>query len=228
MSGNQDNNSTIQDSKDEKGLKSDFSDRFASLLREKSLSQSDLIRLTGEHRSKISAYIAGERLPSVETAIALADALGVTVPHLIYGREEVVGRSWSVPLLEVRFSGGPGTYAEGEPVARQIPLANEILHQIRRTTTDGLAFVGLDGDSMYPVIADGGLVLIDLKDRRLREGIFAFRAGDDLRIKRLRPVGLGDIEAISENPVYPPERYTGLDKEQIAIIGRALWAGTPL
>ncbi len=80
---------------------------------------------------------------------------------------------------------------------------------------------------MYPTIPDGARVLLDLRDTRLREGIFGFRLDDELRIKRLRRVSEG-VEILSDNPRYEPELLVGHDLERFAVIGRVWWVGAIL
>lgn len=106
-----------------------------------------------------------------------------------------------------------------------MPFDRELLRMIGFTNTDGLVVVEAEGDSMEPLIADGGRVLVSLKDTRLREGIFAFRFDDELRLKRLRRLADG-VEISSENPRYRPEILTGADLDRFAVIGRAVWTGT--
>ena len=93
--------------------------------------------------------------------------------------------------------------------------------------SQGLGFLTSDGDSMWPTVPDGARVLLDLRDTRLREGIFGFRLGDELRVKRLRRLVDG-IEIISDNEHYPVERLDGERLEHFQIIGRALYVGTIL
>ena len=80
---------------------------------------------------------------------------------------------------------------------------------------------------MEPTIPDGARVLLDLKDNRLREGIFGFRLDDELRVKRLRRINEG-VEIISDNPRYEPERLVGHDLDRFAVIGRVWWMGAIL
>ncbi|MDI7773757.1 LexA family transcriptional regulator [Asticcacaulis sp. EMRT-3] len=191
------------------------------------MSQAELSRLTGEGASKINEYSKGRILPSAITAIALAEALDVSVPYLMLGRAGVPDAARSVPILDASHA-LPGERNDLKLYSAQMTLDDHLMRQISRDTTDGLIMVRAEGDSMAPLITDGAHVLIDRQDRRLREGVFALRIGDDLRIKRLRPVGIGGIEMISDNPVYPPERFEGALLSHVAIIGRALWTGTRL
>lgn len=81
---------------------------------------------------------------------------------------------------------------------------------------------------MEPLISDGARVLADTTDTRLREGVFAFRMGDELRVKRLRRLGADAVEVISDNPRYDPETLSGEALDHFAILGRIRWTATPL
>ncbi len=193
------------------------------------MSQADLVRVTGESRTSISAYCTGERTPGAATAIRIADALDTTVEYLILGRQRLVATEYAVPILDVRLAAGAGSFATHEMVSSYMTLPDHVMRTLGRTTTEGLSMVEIEGDSNEPIMRDGALVLIDETDTRIREGFFfAFRIHDQLRIKRLRPFGVGGIEAISANPAYPPETYEGPAMEHFKVIGRARWNTSPL
>lgn len=52
-------------------------------LYDKKMSQTQLSEKVGVKRETISRYISGEKTPSSETLIKIADALGVTVDSLV-------------------------------------------------------------------------------------------------------------------------------------------------
>lgn len=222
-----DNNQKDEFGQENFSLKAQFADRLNLLLRNKGLTQAELSRLAGEGASKINEYSKGRILPSAVTAIALAEALDVSVPFLMLGRAGVADAAHSVPILDASRA-LPASGHDLKLYTAQMTLDDHLLRQIGRQTTEGLIMVRAEGDSMAPVITDGAHVLIDRLDRRLREGVFAIRIGEDMRIKRLRPVGVGGVEVISDNAIYPPERFEGDMLAAFSIIGRALWTGTRL
>ena len=170
-------------------------------------------------------------LPNAEVLIRLRQATGATTDWLVAGIGEAPHDDHDVirvPLYDVHFAGGSGTKIEDEKSIGDVPFDRASLLSLGFPGADGLGVVMLKGDSMAPQIADGARVLLDFKDTKLREDIFAFRIGDDLRIKRLRPVGIGDIEIISTNPIYPSEIFPHDKRQHFQIIGRAVWAGTRL
>ena len=52
-------------------------------LYDKKMSQTKLSEMVGVKRETVSRYISGEKTPSSETLIKIADALGVTVDSLV-------------------------------------------------------------------------------------------------------------------------------------------------
>ena len=80
------------------------------------------------------------------------------------------------------------------------------------------------GDSMWPTLSDGDLVMINMAEREVRTGeVYALVADDGLRIKRLNRLADGTIEMRSDNPQqhkYPPEP---IRDENAAVIGRVVW-----
>lgn len=180
--------------------------------------------------SSMSLYVAGERVPKFVDGCRLAKALGVDPIWLAMGvgspnaaNDGYIG----VPIYDVRLAAGVASFADAAEQVGEMPFDKGMLRSLGRTSSEGLAVFEAEGDSMFPTIQDGARVLADLKDTRLREGIFAFRTGDELRIKRLRRLVDG-IEIKSDNDRYSPELVTGDAADELTIIGAILWTGTAL
>ena len=179
--------------------------------------------------SVLHKYLRGSE-PGVSSAARLAKALGVNLLWLATGEGSPNAESGGhvgVPIYDVRLAAGAASFVEAAPVIGEMPFDRELLRGFGHTDAAGLAVVEAEGDSMEPTIADGARVVLDLRDVRLREGVFGFRLGDELRIKRLRRMVDG-VEFLSDNTRYEPELLTGENLDQFAIIGRALWAGSLL
>jgi phage repressor protein C with HTH and peptisase S24 domain len=78
---------------------------------------------------------------------------------------------------------------------------------------------------MEPTIADGSLVLINGAAQNLVDGrIYALRAADGLRIKRIQRSMDGAVILISDNSDrYPPERLTSAEAETVLVAGHVFW-----
>lgn len=178
--------------------------------------------------TSMSLYVAGERIPKFVDGVRLAKALGVDPVWLATGvgsPNAAASGYLAVPIYDVRLAAGAAAFAEAAEQIGEMPFDRGLLRDLGRSTADDLAVFIAEGDSMWPTIADGARVMVDLRDTRLREGIFAFRTGDELRIKRLRRLVDG-IEIRSDNERYPPEVVTGDAADELAIIGSVLWTGT--
>lgn len=192
--------------------------------------QAVLVKRTGIRPQQISLWWKGPRRPDVEEAATISQALGVDLLWLATGEGTMNAAAagfTGVPIYDVRLAAGTASFAEGARTLGEMPFDIDLLRQLGRTNADDLGVLEADGDSMEPTIADGARVVIDFRDTRLREGVFAFRLGDELRIKRLRRMVDG-VEILSDNARYQAEALVGVQLEDFAVIGRALWSGSVL
>lgn len=184
---------------------------------------------SGISTSTLSRIIQGA-VPGLDQALMLAHVTGTDLMWLATGKGlPSAGSSGhvAVPIYDVRLAAGVASFSDAAEQIGEMPFDRGMLRDLGRSSADGLAVFIAEGDSMEPTIQDGARVLADLKDTRLREGIFAFRTGDELRIKRLRRLVDG-IEINSDNERYSPELVTGDAADELTIIGNILWTGTAL
>lgn len=177
----------------------------------------------------LNKYLNGSE-PGAFKAARLAQVLDVDLRWLLTGEGQAnaaEGGYIGVPIYDVRFAAGVAAFTEAADRIGEMPFDYALLRSLGRTSADGLAVFTGEGDSMLPLIQDGARILVDLRDTRRREGIFAFRTRDELRVKRLRRLVDG-IEIRSENERYPPEVLKGDDADEVIIIGAVLWTGSIL
>lgn len=78
------------------------------------------------------------------------------------------------------------------------------------------------GRSMEPTIWDGDMLLVNRSERVIKDGkIYAFRVGDEIRVKRLFRLMDGRVRVVSDNPdknLYPDEHLSIDDMPEV--IGR--------
>lgn len=192
-------------------------------------SQAVVSKRAGISVGALNKYLNGSE-PGAFKAARLAQVLNVDLRWLLSGEGQAnaaEGGYIGVPIYDVRFAAGVAAFAEAADRIGEMPFDRALLRTLGRNSADGLAVFTGEGDSMAPLIQDGGRILTDLRDTRLREGIFAFRTHDELRVKRLRRLVDG-IEIRSENERYPPEVLKGDDADELTIIGSVLWTGSPI
>lgn len=94
--------------------------------------------------------------------------------------------------------------------------------------SDHAKAIRVSGDSMFPELLDGEVIAIDTSASRIFDGeIYAFRIGDELKVKYLFRHGDG-FKAVSRNNDklrFPDEIYTAKDIEadDIEVIGQFWW-----
>lgn len=137
-----------------------------------------------------------------------------------------------VPVLDVALAAGDGRHNYGEEVISHLAFRKDWLRGIG-VSPSAAVIARAEGESMYPTIRDGDLVLIDRgraePPAKVREPndqrpapIYAVLDGDGSRVKRLELAAPGVLALASDNPTHQTE-YRPLSA--VSIIGRVMWWG---
>lgn len=131
-----------------------------------------------------------------------------------------------IARYEVNVSAGAGLIPISEDVDGRMAFSRSWLIR-HRISADLAGLVKVRGDSMFPTIPDGALVLVHAAEMLVeRAGIFAFSRDGEAFIKRLLPVDRApdgrptSMVIMSDNAEYPPEVVTGPDLNELRIVGR--------
>lgn len=128
---------------------------------------------------------------------------------------------------EVKFQGGNGRKAVYEEILSSVPIAyrRDFFIKNKRSAANCKRFK-VHGQSMESTLFEDDSVLVDLSDVSIIDGkVYAFRFGDDLRIKRLYKKVDGGLIVHSDNPNHLPrdEEIRAEDVDTyITIIGRVI------
>ena len=89
-----------------------------------------------------------------------------------------------------------------------------------------LSFILAEGDSMWPTINNGDMILIDHSRNTPKDGkIYVVRSGDQLWVKRIQGI-IGGIRLISDNKdVYDPVDVIFNDALDFEVIGQVVFVG---
>ncbi len=180
----------------------------------------------GVPQPTVSKYMRGQgTAPRLDLAARLADAAGCTLEWLVWGKGEGPSGDASlirIPRYSATLAAGAGSWNDGRQLVDYFPFTSEFLRQrLNRGSAKGLVLLEAKGDSMYPTIHDGELLLVDEDDNRIVDGILAFVLDGDARVKRFRR-RVDGVSLISDNPAYDPEEVAGKDLKKLQIIGRPL------
>jgi phage repressor protein C with HTH and peptisase S24 domain len=139
----------------------------------------------------------------------------------VYSETELPEGAFIVPLMEQRLSAGSGSYLSEEDAVTALVHVPAYLSRYG----DKIAALTVDGDSMYPTLRRGDMVICDSCGWS-GEGVYALRMNGEGFVKRLTQKP-GKIVVISDNPKYEsyeePEGDQGFD-----IIGRVHCAITKM
>lgn len=126
----------------------------------------------------------------------------------------------TAPRFEVLAAAGGGATVDGEVVKGHLAFTKKWLRD-HGLMADKLAVIEVQGDSMEPTLHGGDIVLLDLREPKLRDGeIYTLRRTDELLVKRLRKQRDSWL-IVSDNILYPVEP---LD-ENVSVIGQVVWLG---
>jgi len=166
-----------------------------------------------KNESTIRKYRHGINDPDTKTLSILADILDVTEQDFFVGAKK---RREKIALEEVKKN--PLKYKhiyEKENVKnelKQITLIGDNTHPIyidnfclkKENLSDEIFAFIVGGDSMYPYLNDGDMVLYSpiLKSDIHNDGKFIIDTTVGLQVKNIKFMSNGNVRIISENPLY--------------------------
>jgi len=131
----------------------------------------------------------------------------------IYSEADLPEGAFVVPLLDQQLCAGSGSQVPDEDASSALVRVPGYLSKYG----DKVAALKVDGDSMYPTLSRGDMVVCD-SCGWTGEGIYALRMSGSGFVKRLTKAP-GKLIIISDNPKYPP-REEPEESQDIQIIGR--------
>ena len=198
-----------------------------------------LSKMTGIPDNLLGKYEKGT-MPNAAYALALADALGVSLEWLVGGRGEMTSSSVGaeqlvapamsadfalIPRLSVEASAGAGAINHAEEIVQLLAFRTEWLHRLGVSPATARA-LSVRGDSMAPTLQHGDLVLVDTAVERVEDaGIYVVGIDDRVLVKRILRKFDGSLALISENPVYSPEEIPAGATDKLRVLGRVRWYG---
>ena len=170
----------------------------------------------------------------LNAAVRIADTAGISIDELL-GREPALIRSNSsipegfvpVPFLEVRASAGRGRASlPAETVASEHFLFSRSWLRSLDISPEDAELLQAEGDSMYPTIQDGDLMLVDRGFGEVVHGkIYALVANGLVIVKRVNFLAGGGMILLSDNDRYPSETIRRDQVGDLSFQGRVAWYG---
>ncbi len=202
--------------------------------------QKSLARAAGLNETAVRDILIGKsRHPRHDTVQKLAASLGCPVMALL---EPGSGHDMAAPAdagardgelvfvstYEVSAAAGEGIVIDQEYETGRLAFRRDWLRGVTQATTESLAVITVHGDSMYPTLADGDTILVDMTQRSpSRDGIYIVRFGEFVLVKRLHVDPTRRLITIScDNTNYPP--LAPVEPGDVEVAGRVIWVGRRL
>jgi phage repressor protein C with HTH and peptisase S24 domain len=133
----------------------------------------------------------------------------------------------TVRAVDLSYAMGDGTNIDDYYEEQGVQFDPNWLRNLTRAPVEKLFVAKGDGDSMFPTLLNEDQVLIDTTQKRInqQDRIWACAYHGAGMIKRLRVVGEGMVEIISDNPSVSNREVPAADLE---IVGRVIWVGRRL
>ncbi|WJY18689.1 LexA family transcriptional regulator [Alteriqipengyuania flavescens] len=172
------------------------------------LSQANLATELGVSKNTMIAY-ENDRTSLNTATMAKIDEIGLDLHFIVFGKRltkdlqssEEVSETVPIRVLDLAYGLG-GTFIDEHAEERVEQFPKSLIAGFTKSPADKLRLVRGIGDSMKPTLSDGDLLLIDLAQNHLRmsDQIWALAIGEVGMVKRLRVLGGGQVEALSDNP----------------------------
>ena len=116
---------------------------------------------------------------------------------------------------------------EAEEQTHLISFKPEWLNKEIGVNANDVFLMLVDGDSMYPTLKSGAMIMVNKHFNGLCDGIYVMRYEQNLLVKRLQMLPNGIIKVKSDNNIYEPWEINkeNLDGTDMEIIGRVVWSG---
>ncbi len=197
--------------------------------------------MIGVRQSFISRWEKGV-LPTADILLRIATGFGTSVEWLLTGEGprpsgkivhhnvDTAGKCSEfalVPLYRVAISAGKGREVLGEEEEGQVAFRRAWLARELHVSPPDLVVLFVEGDSMIPSLNPGDLALVEKLDAKpTRDGVYVYRLGNALQVKRFQFLPGGNIKVTSDNPSYSPVTITpARERDGFHILGRIVWAG---
>ena len=192
--------------------------------------QVELCKATGIPKSAMSQYIKGtfepkpDRVSSLAKILKVSEAwlMGYDVPmeqqkEKIFPGETInilKGQTRMVPLFE-SVAAGFGCYANNQ-IIDYIPLLIATDEE-----TENTICIKVSGDSMYPKIENGDIIVVHKQDSvdSGQIGVFLIDGEEGVVKKANYVYGEPWLELLSINPEYMTRRFEGIDVERVKTLG---------
>jgi phage repressor protein C with HTH and peptisase S24 domain len=200
-------------------------------------SEGDFAGRLGISPNTWTAYKKGKQSFGLHQIAEICDTLSIDPLWLLFGDSGTSGQSdlpvvtndnvVRLPRFDARASAGRGLVPVNEMPIGEVAFARDFLRNLG-ANPDYCYIVEARGDSMYPTIPDGALLIADASKTEVDDGrIYHFNVMDRALVKRARWSMDGRLFLTSDNQAagYPAEEFTADRIDELRVGGRIMFTG---
>lgn len=168
-----------------------------------------------------------ERFPQLATIAPEAENILVAEEASTWGQTHLEDQFVYVPHYKIEAAAGFGSIIDSEQIINYLAFHKDWIRNRLRVSLEGLALINVIGDSMEPTLRHNDLILIDMAQRTIKDGLlYVLRIENNLIVKRLERLLDGTIKLRSDNAIYSDQLLNPKNEdEHPQIVGRVIWFG---
>lgn len=205
-----------------------FADRVISVLKEKKITSAKMLSDLGLGKNQLTYWKNKGNIPKWDTLENIAKYLNVSTNYLL-GKTDIkkdppvampVGDLVALKIIaSVRAGYGGTAIATWDGEYENIPE-----FMLRGYPQEECVLFRVKGDSMYPRLLDGDLIVVHVQSS-VDSGDIAIVIynGNEGTVKKVNYITGEDwLELIPNNPEYPTKRIEGIDLEECHVYGKVI------
>lgn len=192
-------------------------------MNEMGIDRNELCQILNFKYSTVSEWLQGKKYPRIDKIEALANYFGIKKSDLIESKSDNSpiesniqsldqSKVYNIPVFE-SVSAGFGAYAS-DYIVDYIPIYIK-----NPADAKDMLCIKVKGDSMYPKIEDGDIVVVRKQSSVDSGSIAVVLIDNEEGLVKKVVYNENLIELISINPEYAPKRFEGKDVLRVSVVG---------
>jgi len=181
----------------------------------------DLARAIGASRNTIQTWKSRGKVP---------DKVMLKVRHASQNETPIIPEGMiNLTYYDVEASAGHGSLVEIE-TSRDMSFAERYLRDELHVNPSEVFLMRAKGDSMYPTLKDGSMIMVKRVHDFSGDGVYVFRVNGQVMVKRLQFQPTKIIFKSDNSQFYEPWELTHkeIESTDFEILGQAVWGGGKL
>lgn len=132
----------------------------------------------------------------------------------------------TLDVYEQQVSAGTGELVVSEEKSNDIVFSEAFISNELGVNPANIFLMPVKGDSMYPTLRNGALVMVNKVEQFTGDSIYVFRYDGQLMVKRLQ-FSKDGLTVVSDNDTYKEWNLTKseISSNDFEIIGEVVWSG---